>query len=126
MRDSCSERTDTWESFNVAIRSYIDETKSLDRFDQREFEEIILSKNVLRKAEKKQKMADNKSATDDALHRKVLHRPVNMVDLEMALFHMFRREIPQRAVIRGETYDALVQWLTVLVKVRLRGQHVDQ
>ena len=119
MLDSSSVQTDSWQSFNVAIRSYMNETKSLEHFDHREFEEIILSKNALRKAEKEQKMAKNKNVTQNAFHR-----PVTMVDLELALVHMFRREIPQQTVIRAEAYDALVQWLMILTKVSSRSHHV--
>ncbi len=42
-----------------------------------------------------------------------------MLDLETALSYMLRREIPRIKQIQGETYDALVHWLNVLVKVYL-------
>ena len=44
-------------------------------------------------------------------------RAVKMIDLELALFHMFRREIPLVLSIQGEHYDTLVHWLSVLTKV---------
>ncbi len=47
----------------------------------------------------------------------IVQQKVNMVDLETALSYMLRREISRMKQIQGETYDALVHWLNVLVKV---------
>jgi hypothetical protein len=52
--------------------------------------------------------------TDD---KNVAQQKLNMVDLETALSYMLRREIPRTKEIQGESYDALVQWLDVLIKV---------
>ena len=103
--------------FNHAIRSYIHKTKSIDNFDDHDFEEIILSRNALKAAAVKRNIAKNKRIMDDNIDKDTIHRKVNMIDLELALSHMFRQEIPQTKEIQGEKYDALVHWLTVLTKV---------
>jgi hypothetical protein len=59
----------------------------------------------------------NKNITDDIRDKNTIYQKVNMIDLESALSYMFRQEIPQMNYIKGEAYNALVQWLTVLIKV---------
>jgi hypothetical protein len=115
IKQNISENIDNRNLFNYAIRSYIHKTKSINNFDDHEFEEIIQSKNALKNAEKKQKLVlqNNNNLTD----KNIIHRKVNMIDLELALSYMFREEIPQMKNIHGETYNTLVQWLTVLTKV---------
>ncbi|CAF0852105.1 unnamed protein product [Rotaria sordida] len=112
-----SNNIDYHDLFNNAIRSYIQQTKYIKNFDDREFEEIILSKNALKNAEMQQKLVQKKNVTDEILDKNTIYRKVNMVDLELALSYMFREEVPQIKEIYGEAYDALVQWLTVLTKV---------
>jgi len=104
-------------SFSYAIRSYIHKTKSIENFDDHDFEEIIQSKNVLKNVQTKQKLNMNKNITDDVRDKNTIYQKVNMIDLESALSYMFRQEIPQMNYIKGEAYNALVQWLTVLIKV---------
>jgi len=117
IKQNVSENVDNRNLFNSAIRSYIHKTKSIDNFDDQEFEEIIQSKNALKNTEKKQKLIQNNNLTDDIRDKNTIHRKVHMIDLELALSYMFRQEIPQIEDIHGETYNALVQWLTVLTKV---------
>jgi hypothetical protein len=112
-----SENSGNRNLFNHAIRTYIHKTKCIDNFDDRDLEEIILSKNALKNAETKQKLAQNKNQKDEVVDKNTIYRKVNMIDLELALSHMFRQEIPQMKEIQGETYDALVHWLTILTKV---------
>ncbi|CAF0743247.1 unnamed protein product [Rotaria sordida] len=111
-----SNNIDNHDLFNNAIRSYIQQTKYIENFDDREFEEIILSKNALKNAEMQQKLVQKKNVTDEILDKNTIYRKVNMVDLELALSYMFREEVPQIKEIYGDAYDALVQWLTVLTK----------
>jgi hypothetical protein len=103
--------------FNYAIRSYIHKTKSIDNFNDHDFEEIILRKNAIQNAEIKQKLIKNNNITDDIRDKNTIHQNVNMIDLELVLSYMFRQEIPQVKNIQGESYNALVQWLTILTKV---------
>jgi hypothetical protein len=103
--------------FNYAIRLYIQKTKLIVNFDNDDLAEIISSKNALKNIQINQKLLPNKTVTDDVIDKNTIHRKVNMVDLELALSHMFREEIPQMKRIQGESYTALVQWLTVLTKV---------
>jgi hypothetical protein len=105
------------ELFNDAIRLYIHKTKYIDNFDDRDFEEVIRSRNALRVAVTKQPIVLNKNGIDDNIDKDRIRRKINMVDLELALSYMFRQEIPQMKEIQGEAYDALVHWLTVLTKV---------
>ncbi|CAF3443271.1 unnamed protein product [Rotaria sp. Silwood1] len=111
-----SNNIDYRDLFNNAIRLYINKTKYIENFDDRDFEEVILSKNALKNTETKQKLAQNKNVTDEILDKNTIYRKVNMIDLELALSYMFREEVPQTKEIHGEAYDALVQWLTVLTK----------
>lgn len=113
----CSDNANYRNLFNHAIRSYIQKTKSIDNFDDHDFEEVILSRNALKDAVTKQKIVRKKNVMNDNIDKNTIHRKVNMVDLELALSHMFRQEILQVKEIRGEKYYALVHWLTVLVKV---------
>jgi len=103
--------------FNYAIRSYIHKTKSIDNFNDHDFEEIILRKNAIKNAEIEQKLIKNNNITDDIRDKNTIHQNVNMIDLELVLSYMFRQEIPQVKNIQGESYNALVQWLTILTKV---------
>jgi len=117
IKQNISENIDHRNLFNSAIRSYIHKTKSIDNFDDHEFEEIIQIKNALKNAEKNRKSLQNNNLTDNIRDKNPIHQKVNMIDLELALSYMFRQEIPQIKDIHGETYNALVQWLTVLTKV---------
>ena len=94
---------------NYAVRSYIHQHQSIENFDDRDLEEIILSKNALKIGDSK-KLEHLENITSN-------QQRVNMVDLEVALSYMLRREIPRLKEIQGETYDALVHWLLVLTKV---------
>lgn len=97
--------------FNRAIRSYIQTSKAIDDFDDHLWEEISLRKAALKNTAKEPKM--NQNLTE----KQAIARAVKMIDLELALLHMFRREIPLVQSIRGELYDALVHWLSILTKV---------
>lgn len=89
----------------------------IDNFDDRDLEEIIHSKNALKNAENmKKNMQDNKE-TNDQVTTNSPSSKITMVDLETALSYMLRREVPRIKIIKDETYDALVHWLTVLSKV---------
>ena len=102
--------------FNYAIRSYVHQRKCLDNFDDRDLEEIIVSKNALKSSQavkKSEEKAPSEVAMADAANQKL-----SMVDLETALSYMLRREIPRMKEIQSEAYDALLHWLTVLTKVR--------
>jgi hypothetical protein len=103
--------------FNYAIRSYIHKTNSIPNFNNDDLKELISSKNALINTEKDRKLVQNQNIPDDIIDKNTIHLKVNMVDLELALSHMFREEIPHMKSIKGERYDALVQWLTVLTKV---------
>ncbi|CAF1622204.1 unnamed protein product [Adineta ricciae] len=93
---------------NYAIRSYVHKSKCIDNFDDRDLEEIIHSKNALKKSEVK--------GTNEVQGAAVENKNLNMVDLETALSYMLRREVPRIKMIYGETYDALLHWLIVLTK----------
>jgi len=103
--------------FNYAIRSYIHERKCIDNFDDRDLEEIILSRNALKNAETLKKSTLNEKETNDVVEKNSAHQKINMVDLETALSYMLRREIPRIKEIQGATYDALLHWMHVLTKV---------
>ena len=98
---------------NYAIRSYVHKSKCIDNFDDRDLEEIIHSKNALKKSEVK--------GTKEVQGAVVENQKLNMVDLETALSYMLRREVPRIKMIYGETYDALLHWLIVLTKVKYPG-----
>lgn len=119
--DSPTNRTDKTNYRNVfsnAIQSYIDQKKLLNTSVETVLQEIIQGRNALKNAQIEQESAKmNESLTDEIRDKNTIHQKVNMIDLELALSHMFRQEIPQAEDIRGEAYDALVQWLTVLTKV---------
>jgi hypothetical protein len=97
--------------FYYAIRSYINERKSIDNFDDKDLQDIIQSKNALKNADAL------KNSNQDAVKANNPAEKLNMVDLETALSYMLRREIPRIKLIQGENYDALIHWLDVLVKV---------
>lgn len=59
----------------------------------------------------------NTNHTIPKAHSNTDSKKVNMLDMETALSYMLRREIPRIRQIQGETYDALIHWLTILVKV---------
>lgn len=119
--DSPVNRTDKTNYRNVfhnAIQSHIDQRKLLNTSVDSVLQEIIQSRNALQNAQSQQESAKlNESLTDEIRDRSTIHQKVNMIDLELALSHMFRQEIPQAEDIHGEAYDALAQWLTVLTKV---------
>jgi hypothetical protein len=103
--------------FNYAIRSYILQTKSIENFDNDDIKEIIQSK----KSQAKQQLAQiNNNLTDDIRDKDTIYRKIHFIDLELALSYMLRHEIPQNEDIQGEAYRVLIQWLTVLAKVRIR------
>lgn len=105
-------------AFNHIIRSYIHEKKLVKTFNDKDFQDVIDGKNALEDARLHQQSAKaNDNFTDEIRDKNTVHQKVNMIDLEVALSYMFRQEIPQIEDIRGEPYDALVQWLTVLTKV---------
>lgn len=79
---------------------------------------MLRNRAVVRGERTKQKLAKQQKLMEENIDRDTVHSKVNMVDLELALSHMFRDEVPQMKQIRGEAYDALVKWLTVLTKVR--------
>ncbi|CAF3888952.1 unnamed protein product [Rotaria magnacalcarata] len=83
---------DTGNLFNNAIRSFIHRTNFIDDFDDHDLEEVILRKNALKNAEKKQRVTENKIKTDEIDDNSTVYRKVNMVDLELALSYMFREE----------------------------------
>ena len=56
--------------------------------------------------------------TTKAAHSNVFVQKVNMIDLESALSYMLRHEVSRTKIINRSSYEALVQWLTVLVRVR--------
>ncbi|CAF1093850.1 unnamed protein product [Adineta steineri] len=102
--------------FHSAIQSYIDKTKSITDFDDHEYEEMMTSLYKLKSKEIERKRVKEQNSIDNDIDKNTVHRKVNMVDLELALSHIIRQEIPQMKKIQGEAYTALVQWLTVLVK----------
>jgi len=55
--------------------------------------------------------------TNNIAENNPVQQKISMVDLETALSYMLRREIPRIKQIQGESYDALLHWLNVLVKV---------
>lgn len=102
-------------AFNYAIRSYIHQKNSIDNFNDQDLEEIIASRNALREAEQKEIIRRNQ--TNSTKDDEVIQMKVNMFDIETALSYMLRGEIPRTKQIQGETYDALVNWLSMLAKV---------
>ena len=105
------ETSDHRQIFNRAIRSYLQRTRAIVGFDDYLWEEISLSKRALKNTAKEQNL------TELIAEERAMPRPVKMIDLELALFHMLRREVPLVQYIYGELYDALVQWLSILTKV---------
>jgi hypothetical protein len=81
-------------------------------------ENMIVSMKTLRINEEKKK-AEQLIAFETYKNNSLKRLKVNMMDLETGLSYMFRREIPQMKEIQGESYDSLLQWLTVLTKVSL-------
>ncbi|CAF1198762.1 unnamed protein product [Adineta steineri] len=102
--------------FNYAIRSYIHEKKCIDDFNDRDLEEIIHSKNALKNADKLKISDTDEKKPDDVVETSTTSEKLSMVDLETALSYMLRREIPRIKEIQREAYDALLHWLTVLIK----------
>jgi len=94
---------------NYAIRTYIHEKKAIENFDDNDLEEIIESKNALNNAETIKN--ENKPNVD------IDEQKINMLDLETALSYMLRKEIPRMKEIQGDSYDSLIHWINVLVKV---------
>ncbi|CAF5217040.1 unnamed protein product, partial [Rotaria magnacalcarata] len=102
--------------FNYAIRSYIRQRKCIENFDDRDLEEIILSRNALKNAETKLISYKNSAQINLRVNNIIINQKISMIDFETALSYMFRREIPRIQEIRGEAYDALIHWLVVLIK----------
>lgn len=69
----------------------------------------------MREAEQKEIIRRNQ--TNSTKDDEVIQMKVNMFDIETALSYMLRGEIPRTKQIQGETYDALVNWLSMLAKV---------
>ncbi len=113
IKRNISENIDKRNLFYNIIRSYINETISPDHFDGQDLKEIIPINNI----ETKQNLSQKNNIPDDVRDQNTTHRKVNMIDLELVLSYMFRQEISQMQDIQGEAYNALVQWLTVLIKV---------
>lgn len=108
--------------FNYAIRSYIHQRKSIDNFDDRDLEEIIVSRNALKETDGNKDAIQANNRIIPLANSNIDFKKVNMVDMETALSYMLRREIPRTKQIQGETYDALVHWLNILVKVSYQNQ----
>ncbi|CAM2697009.1 unnamed protein product [Rotaria socialis] len=102
--------------FNYAIRSYIRQRKYIVNFDDRDLEEIILSRNALKNAETKLISYKKNAQINLPVDNIIINQKISMIDFETALSYMFRREIPRIQEIRGEAYDALIHWLVVLIK----------
>ncbi len=113
----CSETIGSRNLFHYAIRSYINERKSIDNFNDNDLEEIIQSKNALKNAEALKNTNQDATKTNNIAENNPVQQKISMVDLETALSYMLRREIPRIKHIQGESYDALLHWLNVLVKV---------
>lgn len=107
----------TRNTFHYAIRSYIHKTKSIENFNDQDLEEVIQGKNQLRNVQIKEDIIKSKNLSDDIRDKYTIYRKVNMIDLELALSHMFRYDISQTKDIQGEKYKTLVHWLTLLTKV---------
>lgn len=105
------------DGFHHAIRSYIQEKNLIENFNNQDLEEIIQSRNQLKIAQLKQEFKRNKNLSDDIRDQYTIYRKVHMIDLELALSHMFQYDISQMKNIQGDAYNALVQWLNVLIKV---------
>jgi hypothetical protein len=90
----------------------------LENFDEQEWEDIMFNRQLLKNAEVRNKLDQQTSIVQEtSIDIQTNPRKMNMIDLELALFHMFRQEIPLLRHIRDEAYNALVQWLLVLTKV---------
>lgn len=75
----------------------------------------------MRKAELEQQIALKTTIDANSVQRsQVRYRRVNMVDLELSLYYMLHHEITLIRYIDGPAYDALADWLTVLVRVSRR------
>ncbi|CAF1366680.1 unnamed protein product, partial [Didymodactylos carnosus] len=99
--------------FNYALRTYIRKHPTLiQNYNDDDLEEIILRKKALKNknevvtATKQQKSINNESDI----------KKVYMLDMESGLDFMLRREICKINEINNDAYNALVKWLTVLVK----------
>ncbi|CAF1293407.1 unnamed protein product [Adineta ricciae] len=102
--------------FNRAIRLYIHQTNSITNFNDQEFDAMDQIRKTLHKQRLTRQSAKNREYIEANIDRNTTRRKVNMIDLELALSHMFRQEIPQFKSIRGPAYDALIQWITILTK----------
>ena len=89
----------------------------IDNFDDKDLEDIIQSKNALKNAEALKNSKQDTVKENNPADNNIAQEKLNMVDLETALSYMLRREIPRLKLIQGETFDALLHWLNVLVKV---------
>ena len=113
----CRQNIGIRNSLNQAIRTYVREKRLIENFSDDEMERMTLGKEALINAEMKKNAYAQKQEKSDDRTDKAKNNQLTMVDLETALSYMLRREIPRMKEIQGETYDALVNWITVLHKV---------
>lgn len=105
-------------AYRTSFTNIIHEKNLIKTVTDPPIKDMIDGKTVLEDAQLRQQvLTKNENITDEIRDQNTVHKKVNMIDLELALSYMFRQEIPQLEDIRGEAYDALVQWLTVLTKV---------
>lgn len=116
---SFSENVGNRNLFNYAIRSFIHEGGYIENFNDRDLEEILLSRKALKNAETKTVSNKKNEDTNTVASKIKVNQKLSMVDLETALSYILRREIPRIPEIRGESFDALSKWLTVLTKVSI-------
>lgn len=102
--------------FNTAIRLYIHQTNNITNFNGQEFDAMDQVRKALHSEQLARQSVKNREYIEENIGRNTTRRKVNMVDLELALSHMFRQEVPQFKSVRGRAYDALIQWITILTK----------
>lgn len=103
--------------YNQLIRSYVTGKHLVDTNIDEEFQETNIRKNFIKNDDQHQSASALYKIAPEETVQTLKNEKLNMLDLETGLSYMLRREIPRIKEIQGETYTALINWLTVLNKV---------